>query len=409
MLNHYKIITVTHKRISLKNICDFVVKTTDEKDLRGQLDELKAAFELPELLYLATCNRVMYFFTSDQNLDEQFLYRFFRQVNPTLSDEQLYSLNEKAYQLEGMEALRHLYEVAASIDSLVIGERQILGQLREAYDQCKSWGLTGDDLRMAVQQAVVTAKGVYSTTQIGDKPVSIVSLAIQKMLHAHVAKDARILLIGAGQTNLLVAKFLKKHGFERVTVFNRTIGKAINLAAMLDGQALPIRALQDYQGGFDCMIVCTGSIDPIVTPELYERLLQGESGQKVLIDLAIPHNVDMAVVERFRPTYIEIDGLRNSAKENLAFREQEVKKAQALLEEYIEEFPVLYRQRQMEIAMREVPVQIKAVKSKAINEVFHKEISSLDDQSRDLMERMLAYMEKKCIGIPMKAVREGLT
>lgn len=406
-LEEFKILTVTHRKTNLKKIGNFVVKAKDQASLRKQLEALKTRFQLKELLYLSTCNRVMYFFTTNQALDEFFASHFFQSVNPDLSLETLHQIEDFAHLLEGEEALKHFFDVAASIDSLVVGERQILGQLREAYEQCQAWGLTGDGLRIAFQQGVAAAKAVYSQTSIGDKPVSVVSLAVQKLLKANLPKEARILLIGAGQTNQLVTKFLVKHHFDKITIFNRSLDKAAQLAQLADGAALPLEALPSYQGGFDCMIVCTGSTTPIITTELYQQLLQGETDQKVIIDLAIPHNTTTEVIESFAINYIEIDGLRNLAKENLAFREQEVSHARQLLDGYLAEFPSLVKQRQIELALRTIPTAVKAVKEKAMNEVFGKEVAELDSATRDLLERMLTYMEKKCIGIPMKAAREA--
>ncbi|MBK8702837.1 MAG: hypothetical protein IPN33_03970 [Saprospiraceae bacterium] len=178
--------------------------------------------------------------------------------------------------------------MAASMDSLVVGERQILGQLRDAYDQCKAWGLTGDGIRLVIQHTVVAAKAVYAQTRIGDKPVSVASLAIQQLLKSGLPTDARIIMIGAGQTNMLVAKFLHKHHFHHVTVFNRSLDKAQAIADMLGGRALPFNALSSYTEGFDCMIVCTGAAEPIITESLYASWLQGETDPTMVIDLAIP-------------------------------------------------------------------------------------------------------------------------
>ena len=241
---------------------------------------------------------------------------------------------------------------------------------------------------------------------LGDKPVSIVSLAIQKLLKSNLPKEARILLIGAGQTNALAAKFLAKHHYHNVVVFNRSLDKAEKIAASLGGRALPLQELDQYRDGFDAMIVCTGATKAIIQADIYQKLLAGETDEKVVIDLAIPNNVAQEVVEAFNLNYIEIEGLRQLAKENLAFREQEIVKAKKLLVQFQEEMPSLIQQRKLELAMRQVPEAIKAVKSKALNEVFQKEVETLDDSTRELLERMLTYMEKKCIGIPMKAARE---
>lgn len=407
MLDNYKILTVTHKRVNLHSISEFVVKTSDPSALKMRLQDLKEQFGLDELLYLSTCNRVMYFFHTERKLDLVFAVEFFKQVNPQLEDEVLGTLEDSVQILEGMDALEHYFTVSASMDSMVIGERQILGQLRDAYDQCKEWGLIGDNLRMAMDQAVAVAKSIYSNTRIGDKPVSIASLAIQKMMRYHLPKEARILIVGAGQTNTLIAKFLDKHHFSEVTVFNRTVSKAEEIAAIFPhGRAFDLDALHNYREGFDALIVCTAATEPVITPELYPQLLNGEAGAKVLIDLSIPHNIAPEVVSNYENHYIEIEGLRALAKENLAFRELEVQKAKAMLEDFIEELPKVFQQRRLEIAMRQVPVEIKAVKDRALNEVFHKEVAQLDTNTRDLLERMLEYMEKKCIGIPMKAAKE---
>ena len=405
-LKSFKILTVTHKRTHLKEIANYVIKADSSAQVKKRLEGLKQQFQLDELLYLSTCNRVMYLFVSDEEIDPVFAGHFFQHVNPELSYEAIRSIEDVVDIRQGADAINHLFEVAASIDSLVIGERQILRQLREAYEQCQEWGLTGDHLRLAFQNAVTAAKKVYAKTRIGDKPISIVSLAIQKLLKANLPKEARILLIGAGQTNQLVAKFLIKHNFTNVTVFNRSLAKAQTLAGKLEGDAYTIENLSSYTKGFDCLVVCTAATSAIINTTLYQHLLQGETDEKVLIDLAIPHNVDPEVLEKFSVNYIEIDGLRHLAKENLAFREKEVASAYHLLHAQLDEFPTQLKQRQLELAMRQVPVEIKAVKNKALNEVFQKEVETLDDSTRELVERMLSYMEKKCIGIPMKAARE---
>jgi glutamyl-tRNA reductase len=202
-----------------------------------------------------------------------------------------------------------------------------------------------------------------------------------------------------------VTKFLVKYNYSNVTIFNRTIEKAQNIATRLNGTALSLSDLENHEGGFDCMIVCTGATQAIINKDLYQKLLNGEITQKVVIDLAIPNNVEADVVEHFNVNHIEIDGLKLLAKENLAFRQKEVTKVEVLLERHLEEFEITYRQRQITRAMQNVPTEIKAVKEHAMTEVFKKDIESLDENARLLLERMMTYMEKKCIGIPMKAAK----
>ena len=132
MLDTYKILTVTHRQINVSGIGNFVVKYDSNEELQHRLQALKDTFDFDEFMYLATCNRVMYFFSTKADIDATFQYNFFKSINPDLDASQI----EKSIKLyEGESALQHLFEVAASTDSMVIGEREILRQLREAYSQ----------------------------------------------------------------------------------------------------------------------------------------------------------------------------------------------------------------------------------------------------------------------------------
>ena len=402
MLQGFCLITVTHKETSLDQIGKFVLASSEPGQLSRRLHALKKEFGIEELMYLATCNRGFYLFYDQERRDQSQIDQFLQAVNPAMGPAER-SLVRIHY---GDEVVSHVMEVAASVDSLVIGEREILRQLREAYDFCQEEGLTGDFIRLLIQRAVGSAKDVYANTRIGEKPISVVSLAVQAMLKTKLPTSARILLVGAGQTNKLFAKFLVKHGYQNVVIFNRTLIKAQELAEMTSGQALPLKELPNYKGGFDCLVVCTGATEPVVQEPLYQTLLAGETDEKIVIDLSIPYNVAPEIVARFPVNYIEINGLRYLAEENLTFRRQEVERAKVLLAEHVEQFPVIYRQRQIEIAMQDVPKEIKAVKKHAIETVFKKEVAGLDDDSRELLVKMMTYMEKKCIGIPMRAARE---
>lgn len=404
MLENYKILTITHKNTNLNKLGQYVISDVSKE----KLEALKDAFGLDELLYLSTCNRVMYFFVTSNTYTAHFQKSFFQAVNPELSNGSLSCLPDIVEYFDGREALNHLFEVASSMNSLVVGEREILRQLREAYDKCYEWDLTGDNIRLAMKVAIETAKGVYANTRIGEKPVSVVSLAIQKLLASKTAKDARILLVGAGQTNKLVSKFLHKHGFSNVAVFNRTLEKAQALATLVGGEAYPLSDLDTYGQGFDCMIVCTGATKAMVDTELYAQLLNGETDEKLVIDLAIPNNIEAQVMEQFNVRYIEIEDLRQLASENLSFREKEVEHGRKIISKKLEEFDMLFQERQIELAMKAVPAEIKKVKAHAMNNVFKKELETLDHQTLDLLERMMTYMEKRCISIPMQAAKKNV-
>ena len=403
----YKAITITHKTANLQEIGDYVVMEHDN-NRQELLHKLKVEFGFEELLYLSTCNRILYLFTTPKKINSAFTKRFLSAINPIFqpknSDKRI---ADEVLTFEGIKAVNHLYEVAASVDSLVIGEREILRQLREAYKECQDWQLAGENLRLLMRYVVTGAKKVYAQTRIGEKPISVVSLAVQKMLASKFSRRSRILLIGAGQTNNLVSKFLAKYDYQNVTVFNRTFEKAEKLAARFsNGSTLGLDRLPHYREGFDIIIACTGSTKPLITNELYVDLLNGDATKKMVIDLSVPNNVDRIIAETHDVNYIEIEDIRQMAKVNLSFREREVTSAKTIIQEELTEFDVQFQHRQIELAMREIPVKIKEVKTKAINEVFKKELEGLDESTIDLMNRMLTYMEKKCISIPMKMAKE---
>lgn len=409
MLEGYKILTVTHRDIHVNEIGNYVLQVTDFESGSEKLQALKKDFGLSEIMYVATCNRVMYFFYTEKELDRNFSFRFFQKINPDLTANDLFLLPKKIKSYSGEEALRHLHEVTASVDSLVIGEREILRQLRESYETCRVAGLTGDKIRLAVRSAVAGAKSVYSKTRIGEKPVSVVSLAMKELRKRNLPENARILMVGAGQTNRLVAQFLAKFHFHNFNVFNRSLKNAQTVADLLAGQADILENLPNFKGGFDCLIVCTGSTAAVVNADLYGKLLNGDTDKKVVIDLSVPYNVDKDVFESYEAHHIEIEGLKKLAQENISFREKEVVNAKKILRENLVEFRAIFRERQLALAMRHVPTEIKAIKSHAMNTVFRKKMENLDDESRAIVEEMLTYMEKRCISIPMQAAKEAFS
>ena len=157
--------------------------------------------------------------------------------------------------------------------------------------------------------------------------------------------------------------------------------------------------------------VCTSSLEPIVNTGNLAQLLNGESLRgKLIIDLAIPCNVsdEVAVMTDEGLHYVGVEDLRQLAKENMGFRSREILIARDLLDVHLNTLDQDYRQRRLERAMSQLPAEIKEVRLRAINEVFAKELEVLDPDTRELFDRVTLYMEKKCIGIPMKTAREAL-
>jgi glutamyl-tRNA reductase len=405
MAKELKLLAFTHHDAEL----DLVGKLHISPDaLPKFLPHLKRALKIDELLYLSTCNRVELIFVCEAEINSNFISNVIQLINPRLdyNDQQL--LNQNARCFSGNSAIQHCFEVAASLDSLVVGEREIITQFRKAYELCHQIGTTGDFIRLLVKATIEAAKRIYTETGVSRNPVSVVSLAYRKLRELNVRKDARFLVVGAGQTNVNLCKFLKKHGFERFTVFNRSEANGISLANMLNAEFNSLDKLAAFEGGFDVLICCTSASDYIVDSNLYSGLLRGETNRKIVIDLAVPADVNPAVYKQFQVMPILVESLREIADENLEMRRNELDHCHRILQEHVEAFGHTYRHRQVELAMQEIPKMVREIRSNATERVFARELNQLDDQSRGILEEVINYMEKKYISGPMKIAKEIL-
>lgn len=402
-MQQLKVITITHKRVSVEEVGNFHLEDTVAKE---RLEEVKANTSIDELMYLSTCNRVEFVVVTDNELDNDWLKRFFSNFRPDWTEDQVEDAVLISEVYEGKNVVQHLFNVASSIDSMVLGEREIITQVRSAFETSRKMGLTGDLVRLLIRKTIETAKEVYTHTEIATKPVSIVSLAHRKLLQLDVPNDARVIIIGSGQTNTNMARFLKKRKFKNFAVFNRTLENAQKLVDEIGGTAYALEDIDTYDKGFDVLLTCTGASDHIVTMPLYKQLLSGETDSKIVIDLAIPTDLDPMVLQFFRIKYIGVEELKGIAADNLKIRAAELEVCRAIISRNIREFAHIFKERQVELAMRAVPGQVKEIKDMAINTVFAKEMEGLDPESREVLEKVVAYMEKKYISMPMKMAKE---
>lgn len=404
-LNTIHILAFTHRNFSVNEVGQLHIEEANQKE---RLHALKQAMALDEILFLSTCNRVEFIFVTDHQVHLAFLERFFEMLYPEFDAAQIQHLSNSAFHFSGEEAIEHLLCVASSVDSMVVGEREIITQVRNAFEQCKAMGLTGDTIRIMIRHTIETAKRVYTETSIARKPVSVVSLAYHKLRDLNVPLDSRILIIGAGVTNTNMSRFLRKHGFTNFHVFNRTFEKAERLAADLNGIAHPLSDLKTYSGGFDVIITCTGSEHHILSPEIYDHLLQGDTGRKVVIDIAIPQDLSPEIVAKHKVIHISVEVLQKISNENLKERSKEIQHVEEIIAEARVEFRQIHHARSVEIAMRDVPNKVKEIRATAVNEVFRNELEALDPNSRETLEKVIGYMEKKYMSMPMLMAKEIL-
>jgi len=351
-LKYLKVIAFTHKQVDIKDLGKFVICN---EYLESSLIRVKTKFDIPEIFYLGTCNRVEFVFSAEQKLDFDFVKDFIQTLELPVSEDQLDTFVNQVSFYEDVEALNHLLRISCSLESLVVGEKEILAQLRRAYETCRSSGLTGDYLRLIMGLVVKTAKEVYTNTRIARKPISVVSLAYRKLREMKMCTNAKILILGAGETNRNISKYLKKHKYSNFAVFNRSLENAVSLAEDLGGKAYKLDELKSYREGFDVIITCTSSTEPIITNDIYQSLLNGDKSKKVIVDLAVPNDTSPDVLLNNQVNFIEVHSLQEIANNNLKDRYDELVHAERIIKENIEEFKPVLRQRRLEIAMRQVP------------------------------------------------------
>ncbi|MGQ7857634.1 glutamyl-tRNA reductase [Pedobacter sp. WC2501] len=404
-MEYLKVIAFTHHHIDLKSLGKLVIC---DQSLDSRLKNVQAELPVSEIFYIGTCNRVEFVFLTKEKTDKEFVTRFLTVLDMGLPPEFMERFLDNVTVYENEEAFNHLLRTSCSLESLVVGEKEILAQIRKAYENCRDAGFTGDYMRMIMDRVVKTAKEVYTHTNISKNPVSVVSLAYRKLKELNMCGNSRILIIGAGETNQNIAKYLNKHKYSNFSIFNRTFSKAESLAVELGGKAYPLAALEDFNEGFDVIITCTGSTEAIINEALYAKLLNGDQGKKVIVDLAIPNDVTPAVIHNNPVHYIEVESLKEVARKNIQERYNELVHAEEIISNNITEFFSVLKQRRIELAMQEVPRKIKEIKNTAINGVFADEIGQMDEASREVLERVMNYMEKKYISVPMIMAKEIL-
>ncbi|NND06085.1 MAG: hypothetical protein HKN87_06880 [Saprospiraceae bacterium] len=397
MLSNFHILTISFKETSLEDLANYAIQGQGDA-LRLELLKVREQLKIDELYYLHTCNRILYFFSTEDPVDQNFVKQLFG--------------NSVDYSTilhkQDLDCLSYFLHVASSLHSMVVGEREILKQIKVAYDQQAKWGLTSDNMRLVIEHTIRGAKRVYRETSISERPISVVSIAIRKLAEFSLGKDARFILVGAGTTIRLVVKHLTKKGFNQFTIYNRSISNAQRLAEEVEGSAGSLVDLANHRSPFDCLIACTAATDPIVTYELASQISNQRVKEKIWIDLGMPGDIERSLLSQCADGAIDLQTLEKLSEGNLKVRLDEVQNAESVLDQMLTELTDALYHRKIERAFQLIPAQIKSIKQKAYAEVFQKELQSIDPDAQELITRMMDYMEKKCIGIPMKAAKEAI-
>lgn len=308
----------------------------DPSRLPLALRTLRDTKSILETVIVSTCNRTELYVVCDQLHTGQyyakaFLENWFRIPKEEFADH-LYVKSQD-------EAVTHLFRVVCGLDSLVIGETQILGQVKDAFLLAQQEGTTGTMFNTLFKQAITFGKRVHTETEIGQNAVSVSYAAVElgKKLFGSFANKT-ILLIGAGKMSELTAKHFYANGATRVIVVNRTLEKAQELAEQFRGEARSWDRLGESLMEADIVVSSTGAKQFVVTREWAEPLIASRKSPIFLIDIAVPRDIDPALHQLENVFLYDIDDLKGIVDANLSLREQEARKVEVWIEEETKKF-----------------------------------------------------------------------
>ncbi len=298
-------------------------------------DALRAESGCTEALMLATCNRVEVYGSAAAPIATEQIARWLaRGVAGTMEDASAF------YRYEGEECVRHLFRVAAGLDSMVIGETDILGQVKKAYANARESRSIGPLLHRLFQRAFRAAKQVRSRTEITRGAVSVGSVAVDLAVKIFGdLRDRKVLILGAGETSERTARALSSRGVTDIRVSNRSFERAESLAGLVRGRAVSFHewALQCRE--IDILISSTSADEPLLTPNILSPLIRERSDQPLfIIDIAVPRDVAPEVNEMDGVFLYDIDSLQSIAEQSLTLRRQQIAAGEGIIAEHVSDF-----------------------------------------------------------------------
>jgi len=367
------------------------------------LSGFRRADGVKELAYLGTCNRVELLAAARPGTDPQ---SALRRLLAEAAGLEVGRFSEHLYFLQEGDAVRHLFTVAASLDSMVVGETEVLGQLKAAYRTAQQNDSLGPVLHAVFQRAFRVAKKLHSTCSIGWGRVSVASVAVE--FASHVFGDFRgktALVLGAGETARLVLEHLRARGLSRVLVLNRSRERAETLAAELGAQAHGLDETEELLAAGDMVLVSTGAPKPVVTRRFLERALRERRGRPIfLVDISVPRNVEPEAGRLPNVYLYDIDDLRAVAEENQARREGQVVSCLEALEKEAEVFMNKLRVRQLGPMVVELRRRAHERARQELEELLERE-SFPPEQSQEMRE-LVRRLVNRLLHEPLESLKE---
>lgn len=358
---------------------------------------------ISEMVILSTCNRVeLYAIAPTESFEalEDFLADA-RGVPRT-------QFSDHVYRLSNQEAIAHLFQVAAGLDSLVLGEPQILGQVTQAFELARGQNTAGPVLSRLFQNALRAGKRARTETAISHNPASISSVAI-RLVEKLVPNlpGARILVVGAGEMAELAVEALRKRGATRIQVVNRTLERAQRLANRWGGESSTFEKLTEAIQRADIVITSTGAPHTIISPEMIAESMQGRDQRPLaIIDIAVPRDVDPQVDGLPNVSVYDIDTLQEHLEHSLARREQEVPRVEAILAEVQAEFDEYLAMLDVFPLIAEMHQRAESIRQAELEKTLRR-LPGLSQSEREHLNILTQSLVKKILHAPTTRLRSS--
>ncbi|MEZ4332698.1 MAG: glutamyl-tRNA reductase [Myxococcota bacterium] len=363
--------------------------------------------EVGEAVLISTCNRVeLVVTTGNPDAARHALMDFFARELSGGTLPPRSQLHEMTYLYQGREAVEHVFRVASAIDSMVVGEPQILGQVKDAYRAATEAGTCGAVLSRLFQRAFATAKRVKNETGIAERPVSVARVAVQLARQIFESLErTSALLIGAGDMIEAALVALDDHGLGTRRVVNRTRAHAEALALRFGGTAHGLDELDRLLPEADVVLTCVGGSGPLLTRERVEAGLRRRSDRPLfLIDIGVPRNVDPAVHEIDAAYLYDLDDLQEVADSNEEERRREVERAERIVAEERENFEGWLVALQAVPTIRDLTRRAEQVRRSEVDRFVGR--LALDEAQRELLEQLTRSIVNKLLHAPVSRLRD---
>jgi glutamyl-tRNA reductase len=358
-------------------------------------ESLRAAEETAEIserLLLSTCNRTeFYSLTETTEMGKDLFLQIVRERRGIEASE----LDGSVYVMNGREMVAHLFRVAASVDSMVLGEAQILGQVHDAFEIARRAGTTGPLMHRLLEAAFRVGKRVRTETEIGSGAVSVSSAAVNLAAKIFSDMPERVaLLIGSGETGELAARHLKEQGIGRLLVANRTPERAVALAKELDGEAVSFDDLEGALSHASILVSATASPVPLVRHDMVRRVVSARGNRPLLIlDIAVPRDVERSVGDLQNVFLYDIDALQGLVNQNLERRKREIPKVDAIIEHELEQFLRWYGSLDATPVIRELRDRFERIRAEEVERHARKfreeDRAQIDALTRSIVNKLL--------------------